>query len=63
MAVVSKSASAAGAWSLDEPPGAVFEAWNGLWEGCLNVHDRMAVLETIDRPSGPDDEIVWRVRG
>ena len=48
---------------LDEPPGAVFEAWNGLWEGCLNVHDRMAVLETIDRPSGPDDEIVWRVRG
>jgi len=39
----------------------VFECWNGFWEGCLNVHDRMRTLQVIARPNGPDDAIVWQI--
>ena len=46
---------------LDAPPALMFEAWNGLWEGCLNVHDRRLFLETPDQPAGPDGAILWRV--
>ena len=41
---------------------AVFEAWNGLFEGALAVHDRFLILEAIQRTDWGDAEIVWRVR-
>jgi hypothetical protein len=41
---------------------AVFEAWNGLLEGALAVHDRFLVLETLARVDYGDPEFVWRIR-
>jgi hypothetical protein len=41
---------------------AVFEAWNGLLEGALAVHDRFCVLEVLARLDWGDDAIVWRIR-
>ena len=41
----------------------IFEAWNGLFEGALAVHDRFLILEAIQRIDWGDAEIVWRVRG
>ncbi|MDX2204043.1 MAG: hypothetical protein NW223_14930 [Hyphomicrobiaceae bacterium] len=41
---------------------AVFEAWNGLLEGLLVVHDRFLVLETLARLDYGDDAFVWRIR-
>jgi hypothetical protein len=41
---------------------AVFEAWNGLLEGALAVHDRFLVLEAISRLDWGDDAFVWRIR-
>jgi hypothetical protein len=41
---------------------AVFEAWNGLLEGALAVHDRFSVLEVLARRDFGDDAFVWRVR-
>ena len=41
---------------------AIFEGWNGLFEGALAVHDRFLVLEAINRIDWGDAEIVWRVR-
>jgi len=42
-------------------PDTMFDAWNSLWEGCLNVHDRMLTIETLRRPKDSGGEIVWRV--
>jgi hypothetical protein len=41
---------------------AVFEAWNGLLEGALAVHDRFCVLEVLSRLDWGDEAFVWRVR-
>jgi hypothetical protein len=41
---------------------AVFEAWNGLFEGALAVHNRFLVLETLERLDLGDSALVWRVR-
>ena len=41
---------------------AVFEAWNGLLEGALAVHDRFLVLEVLSRLDWGDDAFVWRIR-
>ena len=41
---------------------AVFEAWNGLWQGCLAVHNRFLALQTVDRMDYGDDVFEWRVR-
>jgi hypothetical protein len=41
---------------------AIFEAWNGLLEGALAVHDRFLVLETLSRLDYGDDDFIWRIR-
>jgi hypothetical protein len=41
---------------------AVFEAWNGLWQGCLAVHNRFLVLEVLRRIDYGDDRFEWRIR-
>ncbi len=41
---------------------AIFEAWNGLLEGALAVHDRFLVLETLARLDYGDDVFIWRIR-
>ena len=41
---------------------AVFEAWNGLLEGALAVHDRFCVLEVLSRLDWGDEAFVWRIR-
>jgi len=41
---------------------AIFEAWNGLLEGALAVHDRFLVLEVLSRRDWGDDGYVWRIR-
>lgn len=41
---------------------AVFEAWNGLWQGCLVVHNRFLVLEVLRRIDFGDDRFEWRIR-
>lgn len=41
---------------------AVFEAWNGLIEGALAVHNRFLVLEVLRRLDYGDEVFEWRVR-
>lgn len=41
---------------------AVFEAWNGLLEGMLAVHNRFLVLEVVERLDFGDAATTWRVR-
>jgi len=41
---------------------AVFEAWNGLLEGLLSVHNRFLVLEPIARLDFGDFTNTWRLR-
>ena len=41
---------------------AIFEAWNGLFEGALAVHDRFLALEVIERIDYGDLRITWRIR-
>ncbi|MBC8241686.1 MAG: hypothetical protein H8E30_14600, partial [Alphaproteobacteria bacterium] len=41
---------------------AVFEAWNGLWQGCLAVHNRFLALQVGDRMDYGDDAFEWRIR-
>lgn len=41
---------------------AIFEAWNGLLEGALAVHDRFLALEVTSRLDWDDDAFVWRIR-
>ncbi len=42
-------------------PGSVFEAWNGLLEGLLAVHDRFLHLEVRGRMDRGDAAFVWEV--
>jgi hypothetical protein len=50
-------------WRLVRDQGAlapsVFEAWNGLWEGMLAVHDRFARLTVRSRLDQGDGAFVW----
>jgi hypothetical protein len=41
---------------------AVFEAWNGLWEGALAVHNRRLRLLVSGRLDMGDGAIEWRIR-
>lgn len=41
---------------------AVFEAWNGLLEGLLSVHNRFLVLEPMSRLDFGDATNTWRIR-
>ncbi len=41
---------------------AVFEAWNGLIEGALAVHNRFLVLEVLRRLDYGDEMFEWRIR-
>ena len=41
---------------------AVFEAWNGLLEGLLSVHNRSLVLEVTERLDFGDPATTWRIR-
>ena len=41
---------------------ALFEAWNGLWQGCLAVHNRFLVLQIGNRMDFGDDAFEWRIR-
>mgnify|MGYP000955715069 CR=1 FL=1 len=41
---------------------AVFEAWNGLHEGAIAVHDRFLLLEPLARLDFGDEAFVWRIR-
>ncbi len=41
---------------------AIFEAWNGLLEGLLSVHNRWLVLETTERLDFGDATTTWRIR-
>ncbi len=47
---------------LPAPSPAVFEAWNGLLEGLLSVHNRFLVLDTPGRLDLGDPAFVWRIR-
>jgi hypothetical protein len=47
---------------LEPLSAAVFDAWNGLLEGALAVHDRFLALQLIARRDWGDDAYVWRVR-
>ena len=47
---------------LESPSPAIFEAWNGLLEGALAVHNRFCVLEALSRLDYGDDAFVWRIR-
>ena len=55
-----------GAWrlmrGLAPMSPAIFEAWNGLFEGALAVHDRFMVLEVLSRLDWGDDTFTWRIR-
>ena len=46
----------------ERPHPAVFEAWNGLWEGCLAVHNRFLALEVLERLDYGDPAFIWRIR-
>ncbi len=41
---------------------AVFEAWNGLLEGLLSVHNRFLVLDSLERIDWGDPSMMWRIR-
>jgi hypothetical protein len=41
---------------------AVFDAWNGLLEGALAVHDRFLALQVASRRDWGDDAFAWRIR-
>ena len=47
---------------LQSPSPAIFEAWNGLFEGALAVHDRFLILETLERMDCGDAQFTWRIR-
>jgi hypothetical protein len=47
---------------LEPVSPAVFEAWNGLFEGLLAVHDRGLVLEAMERLDRGDPSMTWRIR-
>jgi hypothetical protein len=47
---------------LEPLPPAIFDAWNGLLEGALAVHDRFLALQVLARRDWSDEAFVWRIR-
>ena len=47
---------------IPDLPGSVFEAWNGLFEGALAVHNRFLGLTVLRRLDHGDDVFEWRIR-
>jgi len=43
-------------------PDCAFEAWNGLWEGALTVHNRFLMLDVSQRMDRGDPCFEWRIR-
>ncbi len=41
---------------------AIFEAWNGLHEGAISVHNRFLILEPLQRLDLGDPAFLWRIR-
>ncbi len=41
---------------------AVFDAWNGLWQGALSSHNRFLAIEVLRRIDYGDDHFEWRIR-
>ena len=41
---------------------AVFEAWNGLFEGALAVHNRFLAIDVLARVDQGDAHTQWRIR-
>lgn len=50
------------AFMSGRPSPAVFESWNGLWEGALTSHNRFCRWQVLDRLDQGDDAFRWRVR-
>ena len=46
----------------DNEPSAGVEAWKGLWEGCLAVHNRFLAIQIGGRMDYGDDAFEWRIR-
>jgi hypothetical protein len=46
---------------VDACSPAVFDAWNGLWEGALSIHDRRLRLHVTRPLDAGDDGIEWRI--
>ena len=53
-------------WRLMRDMGALspalFDAWNGLWEGALSVHNRFLALHVSKRLDMGDDCFEWHIR-
>lgn len=47
---------------LDPLSPALFEAWNGLHEGAIAVHNRFLLLDVLARQDQGDAETLWRIR-
>lgn len=47
---------------VEHVPTAAFDAWNGLWEGALMVHNRFLSIEVVRRLDYGDDRFEWRIR-
>jgi hypothetical protein len=45
-----------------KPSPAIFDAWNGLWQGLLSVHNRRLRLDVTARLDSGDDRFEWRIR-
>lgn len=41
---------------------AIYEAWSGIFEGALAVHNRFLILETLERIDRGDAQFLWRIR-
>lgn len=47
---------------VEHVPTAAFDAWNGLWEGAIMVHNRFLLLDVVRRLDHGDDCFEWRIR-
>ena len=43
------------------PPPAIFDAWNGLWQGALAAHDRRLRLTVQSRLDRGEPAWQWRI--
>ncbi len=47
---------------MEDLSPAVFDAWNGLWEGALSVHNRFLRLQVLQRLDRGDECFEWRIK-
>jgi hypothetical protein len=47
---------------IDAPHPAAFDAWAGLWEGCLSVHNRFIGSQIIQRRDQGEAYNTWRLK-